>query len=146
MSLRRRAKPFVLSGLLVLGTLGGLVTATAPANASTPYLGPIATDPYSVSLYSFFDCQQIEVLAGPGLPAFNYQLGAPGGWVEIQKVAPNGTVVDSGGAQPSAIPNYVYWSDGEADLTSRFGGGHGEYVAFITDNAGNYWASNDIFC
>jgi hypothetical protein len=80
------------------------------------------------------------VLAGPGLPASNYQLGTLGGHVDVWKVAPNGNLVDSGGAKTSSIPGYVYWSDVKANL------GTGEYVASITDNNGNYWYSNDIKC
>jgi hypothetical protein len=118
----------------------GIVAIAAPANASNIYPGPIYIDPYSVSLYSFNDCQSVEVLAGPGLPAFNYQLGGVGGWVELWKVAPNGTEVDSGGAFTSAIPGYVLWGDNHANLS------HGEYVARIWDDNFNTWYSNDISC
>ncbi len=116
---QHRAKTLILSGVLALGSLAGIAAIAAPAGASNIYPGPIFIDPYSVSLYSFNDCQSVEVLAGPGLPAFNYQSGGVGGWIDLWKVAPNGTEVDSGGAVTSAIPGYVLWGDNHASSVSR---------------------------
>jgi hypothetical protein len=40
MNLRHLAKPLMVSGVLALGTLGGLAAVTAPAHAATAHPGP----------------------------------------------------------------------------------------------------------